>query len=146
VRGGDGRDDRTRRPPPTGGAIPPAGVAKPPAPALSAAKLGAKRLAASNGTTLKLTVSQAARIKVRITQTIKGHKVKDVCKRHAKTGKRCTTTLTKRTLTYSARAGANAFKLKLRGLAKGAYTATITANNANGKSRTIKLTFTITQK
>jgi hypothetical protein len=132
--------------PPAGAATPPAGAATPPVPALSAVKLGANKFAASNGTTLKLTVSQAARIKVRITQTVKGHKVKGVCKRNAKRGNNCTTTLTKRTLTYSARAGANAFKLKLRGLAKGAYTATITAQDASGKSRTIKLRFTITHK
>jgi hypothetical protein len=133
-------------PPPPDGAKPPAGAATPPVPALSAVKLGANKFAARNRTTLKLTVSQAARIKVRITQTVKGHKVKGVCKRHAKTGKRCTIKLTRRTLTYSARAGANAFKLKLQGLAKGAYTAAITAQDASGKSRTIKLTFTITHK
>jgi hypothetical protein len=97
---------------------------KPPA-ELSAVELGAKRFA-SNGTKLRLTVSQAARIRVLITQTVKGHKV------------------TKRTLTFSARAGANAFKLRLSRLAKGAYAATITAQNANGKSRAIKLRFTIT--
>jgi hypothetical protein len=61
-----------------------------------------------------------------ITQTVKGHKV------------------TKRTLTFSARTGANAFKLKLPRLTKGAYAATITAQNANGKSRAVKLSFTIT--
>jgi hypothetical protein len=97
---------------------------KPPA-ELSAVKLGAQRFA-SNGTRLRLTVSQAARIRVLVTQTVKGHKV------------------TKRALTFSARAGANAFKLKLPRLAKGAYAATITAQNANGKSRAVKLRFTIT--
>ena len=129
--------------PPT--TAPPAtGATKPSAPALSAVKLGSKKFAAKKGTTLKLTVSQAARITVKIGQTVTGRKVKGVCKIHAKTGKRCTTTVTKRTLTLSARAGANTFKLKLRGLAKGAYTATISAQNANGKSRAITLEFTIT--
>ena len=41
-------------------------------------------------------------------------------------------------------AGANAFKLKLRGLAKGKYTAAVTAQNANGKSGTVKLKFRVT--
>jgi hypothetical protein len=36
------------------------------------------------------------------------------------------------------------FKVKLRGLAKGAYTATVTAQNANGTSRAIRLKFTVT--
>jgi hypothetical protein len=131
--------------PPAGGSEPPAGAAEPPA-QLSAVKLGAKRVAAKKGTTLKLTVSQAALIKVLITQTVKGRKVDGVCKRRARTGKRCTTRLPRRTLTFSARAGANAFKLKLRGLAKGAYTATITAENANGESRAIARKFAITHR
>ena len=103
---------------------------------MSAVRLRSKRFAAKKGTTLKLTLSQAARITVLITKTVRGHKVKGVCKRHAKTGKRCTTTVTKRTLSFSGRAGANAFKLKLRRLAKGRYTAAVTAQNANGKSGT----------
>jgi hypothetical protein len=115
-------------------------------PALSGVKLGSRRFAAHKGTTLKLTVSQPARIRVLITQTVAGHKVRGVCKRHTTTGRRCTTTTVKRTLTFSARAGANGFRLKLPGLAKGAYTATITAQNANGKSRAIKLKFTVTHK
>ncbi len=91
-------------------------------------------------------MSQAATIRVLIAKTVKGHKVKGVCKRNARTGKRCRTTIIKRTLRFSATAGANAFKPKLKGLAKGNYTATITAQNPNGKSRTVKLKFTITHK
>ena len=125
----------------------PAAVATPPAkakpPKLSAVKLRSKRFVAKTGTTLKLTVSQAARIKVVIGQAVKGHKVKGVCKRRAKKGKRCTIKLTKRTLTLSARAGANSFKFKLKGLAAGAYTATISAQNASGKSQAITIKFTI---
>jgi hypothetical protein len=120
------------------------GAAKPPA--LSGVKLTATRFAAKTGTALKLTASQAATITVLITQTVTGHKVKGVCKRHADTGRKCTTTITKRTLTFPARRGANAFRLRLPGLANGAYTATITAQNANGHSPTIKLGFTITHK
>jgi hypothetical protein len=93
-----------------------------------------------------VTVSQAARIRVLITKAVNGHRVKGVCKRHAKTGKKCATTITKRTLSFSGKAGRNSFKLKLRGLAKGRYTAAITAQNANGKSRTVKRKFTITHR
>jgi hypothetical protein len=113
------------------------------APALSAVRLGSTKFTAKQGTTLRLTVSQAARIRVVIGQTVKGRKVKGGCNRRAATGKRCATTLTKRTLTLSARGGANAFKLKLGGLAAGAYTATITAQYADGTSRAITLKFTI---
>ncbi len=122
------------------------GGAKPLAPALSAVKLGSKRFAAKRGTKLRLTVSQAARIRVLITKTVNGRKIQGACKRHAKTGKRCRTTITKRILTFSARAGADAFKLKLKRLATGRYAARVTAENLNGRSRTVKLKFRITHK
>jgi hypothetical protein len=115
--------------------------AKPPA--LSAVKLGPNRFVAKKGTKLKLKVSQAARIKVVIAHSVEGHRVRGVCKRRAKAGKRCTTTITSRILTFSARRGANAFKLKLRGLDTGSYTATVTAQNAHGKSRAVKRMFAI---
>jgi hypothetical protein len=69
-----------------------------------------------------------------------------VCKLTAKKGKSCTTTVEKRTLTFSGSTGSNALELKLAGLGEGSYTATITAENANGKSTPIKLAFTITHK
>jgi hypothetical protein len=81
---------------------------------------------------------------VLITQTVKGHKVEGVCKPMAKTGKNCTTSVHKRIPPLSGAAGANTFKLKLPGLKKGNYTATITAQNANGSSNAVKLNFTIT--
>jgi hypothetical protein len=122
------------------------GGATPSASTLSAVRLGSNRFAAKKGTTLKLTLSQPAQITLMIAQIVKGHTVSGVCKRHAKNGKSCTTTITKRTLPFSASAGANTFKLRLPGLANGAYTATITAQNTNNKSPAIKLSFTITHK
>jgi hypothetical protein len=119
---------------------------KPHSPTLSAVKLGSKRFAAKKGTKLKLTMSQAATIRVLITRAVKGHEVKGTCTRRARTGKRCTTTSTERTLTFTGEAGANAFKLKLRGLAKGSYTAAVTAQNANGKSDAVKLKFRVTHR
>jgi hypothetical protein len=123
--------------------------AKPPAPALSDVKLASKRLTASTvkkGVALKLTVSQAATIEVRIAQNIKAHEARGACKLTAKAGKRCSATVQKRTLTLSGSAGSNAFKLRLAGLGKGSYTATITAENANGKSSSVRLAFTLADK
>ena len=60
-----------------------------------------------------------------------------------KKGKKCTLTITKRTLSFVGKAKANTFELKLRGLAKGRYTTAVTAHNANGKSATVKRKFTI---
>ena len=107
---------------------------------------GSKSSTAKKGIALKLTLSQSATIKILIAQTVKGHKPRGVCKPTAKKGKSCTATVKRRTLTFSGSAGSNALELKLAGLGKGSYTATITAENANGKSTPIKLTFTITNK
>ncbi len=120
--------------------------AKTPAPTLSGVKLGSRRSTGKKDIALKLTISQAATIKVLIAQIVNGHKVRGVCKPTAKKGKSCTTTVEKRTLTFSESAGSNTFKLKLAGLGKGSYTATIIVQNANGRSTPIKLTFTIAHK
>ncbi len=68
------------------------------------------------------------------------------CRPRAKKGKRCTTRVKRRALTLSGLAGSNAFKLRLAGLRKGSYTATIIAENANGTSKSVSLSFTITRK
>ncbi len=120
--------------------------AKTPAPTLSGVKLDSKSSTGKKGIALKLTLSQAATIKILIAQNVKGHKHGRVCEPSAKKGKSCTTTVKRRTLTFSESAGSNALELKLAGLGKGSYMATITAENANGKSTPIKLAFTITNK
>jgi hypothetical protein len=120
--------------------------AKTPAPALSGVKLCSRRSTGKQGIALKLTLSQPATIRVLLAQTVKAHKHGGVCKPTAKKGKSCTATVVKRTLTFSGSAGSNTFKLKLAGLGKGSYTATITAKNANGKSSPVRLAFTIVDK
>lgn len=118
---------------------------KTPALVLSGVKLGSKNSTGKKGTTLELTLSQPATIKILIAQTVKGHKLRGVCKPQAKKGKSCTTAVEKRTLTFSGSAGSNALKLKLAGLGKGSYTATIIAENTKSKSNAVALAFAITQ-
>ena len=131
----------------TGSSPPGSGTgARTPAPTLSGVKLDSKRLAAKKGIALKLTLSQPATIKILIAQTVKAHKQGAVCRPTARKGKSCTATIGKRTLTFSGSTGSNTFKLTLAGLGKGSYTATIIAENANGKSTPIKLAFTIVHK
>ena len=130
---------------PGGGANPGTAI-KTPAPTLSGVKLGSKSSTGKKGTSLKLTLSQPARIEVLIAQAVKGHKLRGVCKPQAKRGKSCTAKVEKRTLTFSGAQGSNAFQLKLAGLAKGFYTATILARNADGASKPVSLTFTIAGK
>ena len=120
--------------------------AKTPAPTLSGVKLGSKSSTGKKGIALKLILSQPATIKVLIAQVVKAHKLKGVCKPSAKKGKGCTTRVKRRPLTFSGSAGSNALELNLAGLAKGSYTATITAENANGQSSTVELAFTVTHR
>lgn len=115
------------------------------APTLSAVKFGSKSSTGKKGIALKLTLSQQARIKILIAQTVKGRKLRGACKPQAEQGKSCTTTVEKRTLTFSGSAGSNALELRLAGLGRGSYMATITAENANGASNSVGLAFTITR-
>jgi hypothetical protein len=120
---------------------------KTPAPTLSGVELCAKRLTAvKKGIALKLTLSQPATIKVLIAENVKAHKHGGVCKSAVKKGKSCTAKVDKRTLTFSGSTGSNTLELKLAGLGKGSYTATITAENANGRSSTVELAFTVTHR
>ncbi len=120
--------------------------AKTQAPTLSGVKLGSKSSTGKKGVALKLTLSQPGTIKVVIAQISRAHKHGGVCKPTAKKGKSCTTMVERRTLTFSGSAGPNTFKLALAGLGKGSYTATILAENANGKSGAVRLAFTIASK
>jgi alpha-tubulin suppressor-like RCC1 family protein len=119
---------------------------KTPAPALSGVELGSKSSNAKKAIALKLTLSQPATIEVLIAQVVKAHKLRGVCKPQAKKGKSCTTTVEKRTLTFSGSVGSNALALDIAGLGKGSYTATITVKNANGQSSTVELAFTVTHR
>jgi hypothetical protein len=119
---------------------------KTPAPALSGVRLGSKSSTAKKGIALKLLLSQSATIKILIAQTVKAHKSRGVCKPTARKGKSCTATVVRRTLTFSGSAGSNSLELRLAGLGNGSYTATITAENANGQSSTAELAFTVTDR
>ncbi|HUN79616.1 MAG TPA: hypothetical protein VMU32_11880 [Solirubrobacteraceae bacterium] len=121
--------------------------AKAPAPALSGVKLASRRLAASDvekGVALRLAVSQAATIEVRVARDVKAHVAGGACRLTARVGKSCTATVEKRTMTFSGSTGSNVFKLRLAGLRRGSYAVTITAENANGRSSPVRLAFTIT--
>jgi hypothetical protein len=119
--------------------------AKMPPPTLSRVKLGSKRSTGKKDIALTLTLSQPATIKVLIAENVKAHKHGGVCNPGAKKGKRCTATVEKRALTFSASAGPSALELKLAGLGTGSYTATVIAETANHKSNAVTLTFAITQ-
>jgi hypothetical protein len=113
------------------------------APHISGASLGAKSFKAKKGTTLKLTLSSAASVKVVITHIVSGHKVRGVCKAHASKGKKCTINKKVKTLHFSGATGANRFKLLIKSLKPGSYTAKIAASNSTGTSNAVTLKFKI---
>jgi hypothetical protein len=119
---------------------------RPSTPTLSGVKLAASSFAAPQHVALSLTVSQPATITVAIAQLVDGREQRGACKASRKNGRRCTTKLERRLLTFSARAGPNALRLRLAGLGKGRYTATVTARNANGRSAAARLAFAITRR
>jgi hypothetical protein len=121
-------------------------TATPAVPALSLVWLRSSRFAARKGTSLMLTLSRPATIAVVVSRTVTGHRVRGVCKPTAKKGTRCTISVRERGLIFVGVAGRNTLKLRLPRLKKGRHHVAITAENQYGRSRPIKLTFTITGK
>ena len=112
-------------------------------PHISRPSLGSTSFKANKGTTIKLTLSRTASVKVVITQSVAGHKVAGGCKAHATKGKKCTLNHEVKTLRFTGVAGSNSFKLLVKSLKPGAYTASITASDPVGSSNRVTLKFKI---
>jgi streptogramin lyase len=104
------------------------------APSVTRARLGARSFLAAAGTRLTLTLSEAATVTVKLAQVRRGRRVSGRCRPSARRGMRCTLAVVRATLTFGGAAGANAFTLRARRLAPGAYTATVTARDAAGNA------------
>jgi Bacterial Ig-like domain (group 3) len=114
------------------------------APVIGGASLTPRRFAASQSPTLRLTLSAPGTVAVAITQARRGHLVGRSCRRGPRLGRSCVVQVRLKLLRFPARAGRRAFKLKLRGLARGRYTALIDEiDRARHGSRTISIRFTI---
>jgi hypothetical protein len=118
-----------------------------PRPTVSGLALAAKTFTAKKGTTLKLTLSEAATVHLTIFKMVSGHKAKGLCMVKAKKGKSCVRAVEKDKRTYTGAKGRNSFKFLLRNLAPGSYRAVGVATDAAGKiSKTFRFTFTIRKK
>jgi hypothetical protein len=130
--------------PPAGSGGTGAGATASAGPSLSAASISPRRFRAKRAATLRLTVSEAGRVVVAVTQLHNGRLVHHRCSRTARKGKRCQVRVTYARPRYSAHAGRNAFKLHLPRRAPGHYTALIYAVDSSGRrSRTVGVRFTI---
>jgi len=115
-----------------------------PPPAVTHVSLASRKFEAKTGTTLRLTLSEAATITIVVTQKEPGRKVRGKCKANAKKGKRCTLTVQKAKLTFHGMKGRNRFKFRVDSLRPGRYTATLTALSTGSlTSKPITFTFTI---
>jgi hypothetical protein len=111
---------------------------------VSSASISTRRFGANRAGTLRLTLNEAARVFLAITQQQHGHLVRHRCTTKAYRGKSCQVRLTFRRLVFRAAAGRNAFKLQPWHLAPGRYTALINATDRTGhRSRTIGIRLTI---
>ncbi len=61
-----------------------------PGPKLSAVRLNPQRFTAQRGTVLSLTLSESTKVRVSITRTLSGRRVRGRCRLHARSGNRCT--------------------------------------------------------
>jgi polyvinyl alcohol dehydrogenase (cytochrome) len=116
----------------------------PHSPVTSHASISPRRFTATSAATLGLTLSEAATLTVAIAELRNGHVVGHRCSSKVHRGKSCPVRVSLVRLHFHARAGRKAFKLSLRQLAAGRYTAFIHAtDHAGRRSRTIRITFTI---
>ena len=108
-------------------------------PAIVAPVFAPSKFTARAGSQLRLGLSTAARVTVKI--ALNGRKSHGKCVASAKHGKACVVKRWKRTFIGSS--GSNTFRFSGKGLKPGHYTATLTATDLAGKSslaRTIKFT------
>ncbi len=115
-------------------------------PGLSALGFSSRSFLARAGTTLKLTLSEAATISAVVNQSVRGHRVRGRCSPSAKTATRCTLTVRRAKTTFRGAKGANRLRFKVSSLKPGSYALVLTARDAAGNvSRTFTLRFTIKQ-
>jgi outer membrane protein assembly factor BamB len=93
---------------------------------------------------LSLTLSERAKLTVVVSRTVSGRVVHRRCRLAAKHGRRCSTSVRTVTLLLNGRRGRNSFKPRMRALAPGRYTVTVTARDAGGRrSKRYTATFVV---
>jgi hypothetical protein len=113
-------------------------------PVMSGVSISPDRFRAIHVATLGLTLGEAATLSVAITQLHHGHVVLHSCLPRAQRGNTCRLQVTLMRFSFHAGFGQEAFKLPLRRLAPGHYTALITATDRAGlQSRTVGIKFSI---
>jgi fibronectin-binding autotransporter adhesin len=95
--------------------------------ALTGVHVGAKRL--------RFRLVRPAKVTLRLTHRVAGRLVGRHCRAGAGHGRRCSATVTVARLRYAGRAGANSFRLRLRRLEPGRYTATLRVPGAPAVTR-----------
>ncbi|MGD1012192.1 MAG: carboxypeptidase regulatory-like domain-containing protein [Acidimicrobiales bacterium] len=116
----------------------------PPTPKLADVSLRNAKFLAKKGTTLRLTLSEAAKVTIVVNEPMSGRKVKGECKLGAQTGERCVLMVRKAKIAFYGVKGKNDFKFLLKELSPGRYFATLTAEKGTGPtSKPDTIAFTI---
>jgi hypothetical protein len=125
--------------------FPPPSTTTPAKPKLSSVRLGSSRFTARRGTSLELTLSETATLRVQVSRTLSGRRIgRGRCRVGAKRGTRCSVEHRARRLQFDGRRGRSRLKLSLRGLPSGSYAATILARDAGGRtSKALTIRFVI---
>lgn len=108
-------------------------------PKVSHQRLSPTRTTARRGTTLHLTLSEAASVSIHEIQLVAGHRSGSRCSTQAKRGKRCTAHVQRRHHSQRLKTGTHTIKLNLRGLGRGSYLVTVRASVARRSSSTLSL-------
>ena len=133
---------------PVGGSPPPSESSSPPrrapAPRLSHVRVTPRRFTARHGTTLRLTLTQRANVRMQVSTTYPGRRVRGRCRAGARHGRRCTVVDHARRFRFTARTGHRSHRLRTHGLRAGRYILTATARDPAGRrSKTITVRFQI---
>ncbi len=134
--------------PPAAGPLPPAGSPSPPhrshGPRMSHVRVTPRRFNARHGTTLRLTLSRRATVRVQVSATHPGRRSRGRCRSGARHGRRCMVIHHARRFRFTARPGHRSHRLRTRGLPPGRYVLTAAARDSAGRrSPTVTVRFQI---
>jgi outer membrane protein assembly factor BamB len=93
---------------------------------------------------LTFTLSERAKLTIVLSRNVPGRRVNRRCRAGARHGRRCTILVRKATFRPTGRKGRNSLRPRMRALAAGSYTVTITAiDAAGGRSKRYTVTFMV---
>ncbi len=108
--------------------------------------LAARAASAARGLSLRVSLSEAARLSGSVIGSVRGRRVGRRCRTRARRGRRCTLARRVKRVALSARRGRSTVRVGLRGVKPGRYRLALVATDAAGnRSRTATVRFTVSK-